>query len=531
MTVLPAAHIDAPSFPAHAMRVSLSVRGADTSSQLANQAASRGLPQGAGRGAKAEALGASAAELLAEGVLEYRAAATPLPTPPPFDPNYRLSAERTVTVWAYQFESRVFPSRSTSRPPIGVVRRGTVLPARADAGGSKGVGRGASEPRCAGRGLWLALGPGAYVCTGDGFGRGRMPSHLAAAQRSARGPLEYTYAEVLVQGLPRLWSAPSPTQRGQLVEGQWHGWAEPGAPSWVDEVLEGTVFVALERTRSASSRRQGLVRTVRGRYVPAAGLGRFPLSSFAGEALATRSGPVPVRRDPDRLKHVLMAFLPRQVPLWRWSGDGHLRAVGFGQAFVRFRPQAHRVVLVLGNKGLEERVYVRHPQGAWLRMDDLRVAYRRPRPAEVEVGERWLYIDREQQTLTAYEGDEPRYVTLVSSGRRGYETPVGTFRVREKYRSKTMQGDDANDGPYEIEEVPWIQYYDGGFALHGAYWHENFGEPQSHGCVNLSPRDARWLFRWTSPRLPERWQGIRLQRGTWVVIERRAPQAVTVASS
>ena len=63
-------------------------------------------------------------------------------------------------------------------------------------------------------------------------------------------------------------------------------------------------------------------------------------------------------------------------------------------------------------------------------------------------------------------------------------------------------------GAYSIEDVPWIMYFDGSYALHGAFWHANFGHPMSHGCINLSPADARELFGWTEPHLPDGWHGV-----------------------
>jgi lipoprotein-anchoring transpeptidase ErfK/SrfK len=69
-----------------------------------------------------------------------------------------------------------------------------------------------------------------------------------------------------------------------------------------------------------------------------------------------------------------------------------------------------------------------------------------------------------------------------------------------------MNGEDP-DGAYEMREVPWVQYFSEGYALHGAYWHDAFGQPRSHGCINLSPKDARWLFHFTNPGLPQQWHG------------------------
>ena len=68
----------------------------------------------------------------------------------------------------------------------------------------------------------------------------------------------------------------------------------------------------------------------------------------------------------------------------------------------------------------------------------------------------------------------------------------------------TMDGDEAGD-EFDLRDVPWVQYFTEGYALHAAYWHDDFGVPRSHGCVNLAPLDASWLFEWTDPEVPEGW--------------------------
>ena len=96
------------------------------------------------------------------------------------------------------------------------------------------------------------------------------------------------------------------------------------------------------------------------------------------------------------------------------------------------------------------------------------------------------------------EGDRPVFATLVSSGRAadGFGTPTGSFRIRTKHVSATMDDPDGGAEAYSIEDVPWTMYFDGARALHGAYWRTRFGYPQSHGCVNLSTGDSHWLFNW-----------------------------------
>ncbi len=75
---------------------------------------------------------------------------------------------------------------------------------------------------------------------------------------------------------------------------------------------------------------------------------------------------------------------------------------------------------------------------------------------------------------------------------------------------------------FELRDVPWIQYFASGYALHGAYWHDVFGIPRSHGCINLAPIDARYVFMWTDPPVPSGWHGINIGsdmgQGTAVVV-------------
>ncbi len=153
--------------------------------------------------------------------------------------------------------------------------------------------------------------------------------------------------------------------------------------------------------------------------------------------------------------------------------------------------------------------------GAWVSMNDVQLATPGAPPGDLEPHEKWIDIDLTHQILVAFEGTRPVFATLVASGKRDpndktkdHPTPTGSFRIQAKHVSATMDGNIAADAPYSIEDVPWVMYFEGSYALHGAFWHSNFGHTMSHGCVNLSPADARELFGWTEPRLPEGWHGV-----------------------
>jgi hypothetical protein len=167
--------------------------------------------------------------------------------------------------------------------------------------------------------------------------------------------------------------------------------------------------------------------------------------------------------------------------------------------------------------------------GQLIRKDALRLAEPQPLPEGLQPWERWIDVDLDQQMLVAYEGTQPVFTTLVSSGRKGppgdsYETPTGRWRIYSKHISTTMSGNTASDGTYSIQDVPWTMYFHGDFALHGAFWHQGFGRVRSHGCVNLGPTDARWLFGWTTPFVPDGWHGVHAHEGspgTTVIVRKR----------
>ncbi len=118
-----------------------------------------------------------------------------------------------------------------------------------------------------------------------------------------------------------------------------------------------------------------------------------------------------------------------------------------------------------------------------------------PRPAGVGATERWIDVNLSTQTLTAYEGDSAVKTTLISSGTSSHPTVVGQFRTWLKHETQDMNGYLLGYN-YYLEDVPDVMYFYQDYAIHGAYWHTNFGNPMSHGCVNVNLTDADWLFNW-----------------------------------
>lgn len=109
-------------------------------------------------------------------------------------------------------------------------------------------------------------------------------------------------------------------------------------------------------------------------------------------------------------------------------------------------------------------------------------------PAE---GYRWIEINLSDQTLTAWQGDSPVLYTSISSGTSATPTVTGRYSIGTKYTSQRMSGPG-----YDLPGVPWVMYFFSGYAIHGTYWHDNFGTPMSHGCINMQVDEAEFLYSW-----------------------------------
>ncbi|MEM6791828.1 MAG: L,D-transpeptidase, partial [Myxococcota bacterium] len=179
--------------------------------------------------------------------------------------------------------------------------------------------------------------------------------------------------------------------------------------------------------------------------------------------------------------------------------------------------------------------YLETEGGDWVAADDATVVTARDAlPFGIAPGDKWILVSLSAGTLVAYEGLRPVFTTLVSPGRGGIPvrgrdpiadatTPLGTYRITAKDRAATMSSQFGGGRNMWIADVPFTQYFHAPFALHGAYWHERFGEPMSAGCINVSPLDAAWLFGWTGPEVPAGWHAVVSRAGTsatWVVVTR-----------
>ena len=388
--------------------------------------------------------------------------------------------------------------------PVGYLRRGARFRAGEEVG-RNGCVRG-----------WFEIAGGGYVCAGEGISvDSEPPAYLDPPVLPVLSDaLPYRYTKVVAAELAQFVRLPSPeeeraattTLTGLKLNAAGVPVVDPVAAQLAALVrlrMQPGFYVSVDRTVEAENNRS-FVRTVRGGMVRAehladskqpAGLGVSLGSQYTLPlAFVYRAGAPSLRLDPLTKEPV------------KAGGDLPLHSAHSltGESMVK-----------AGRRYLVTRA------GLLLRDGSVRVIDRVPRPRQTPRSERWIRVDLDRQTLTAYESETPVFATLISSGLPDHATPTGIFRLHAKHVTTTMADDMAADGPYSIEDVPWTMYFQGGYALHAAFWHDRFGNQRSHGCVNLAPRDARWLFFWTLPELPSAWHGVLagVGQGTTVVLD------------
>lgn len=336
----------------------------------------------------------------------------------------------------------------------------------------------ASGPGCTAH--WLQVGPSAWICEDDVSLSGSPPLALLASRAWGIHPG--------ADGLPFRYYFVGPD--GSLAYERIDD-VDVGEPVMS---LEPGFVVAVVEQRSLARALYG--RTNRGLWVPMRDLGAARPLAFQGSPVEqTAAGEIPFA----------WVFVER-APLYTRRGR---LFVANGRSRRRFdKVDVHET----------SKSY----QGSFFRIDDdnwiagrnVRHPTLAPAPEAVHTaaGQRWIDIELNSQTLVAYEGAEPVFATLVSTGRgrtpgHPSETPKGEHRVWVKLLTSVMDNleNDAASRYYRIEDVPYVQYFAKAVGLHAAFWHRSFGRVRSHGCVNLAPLDAARLFWWTGPRLPNGW--------------------------
>lgn len=373
-----------------------------------------------------------------------------------------------------------------TEPREGAARRGTIVVGARVPARRRVAGTGCPT------GVWIEVGDDAYVCESS-LAPSRAPPGGTPQPAMERGwTLPYTYAFVGFDAT-RAYARPEDYSADEYLEayGEGFGLALRGRTTY-----SGTRFVV---TRT-------------GRYVPEEGLHFVRASEFAGVSLLpdARLDAAWALRD-----RVVVRSAPRRGrELMRLSRLDRVRVLGEERGVLQVAVSAQ-----VADASAPQEVL------GYVAARDVVRARLAARPAEAAADERWIDIDTATQTLVAYEGDRPVYATLVSTGRRGRatETPLGVHRIWVKLATGDMDDLEREDVErnYRIEAVPWVQYFERSNGLHAAFWHDRYGTRHSHGCVNLSARDARALFDFTGPRLPPGWSAVlptARERGTVVRI-------------
>jgi hypothetical protein len=294
---------------------------------------------------------------------------------------------------------------------------------------------------------------------------------------------------------------------------------EPGQPTLASLQGErGTVlarrmvkgfYVSLDRDHRVRARRYW--RSLSNGFIPHARIALVTGSSFHGVEFETRPPAEPGAPDaaaPTPTLTLPGGFVMNQSAVFQTKAeDGRFRRGP--------RAEYRSFVGIVGEETVRGTKHYLTNEGRYIRASDVRRIELSEPPSGTADDEKWLDVDLTTQTLVAYIGPRPVYATLVSSGKGtgqtdpllNHETPTGDFRITSKHVATTMDGDHAVDGPYSIEDVPYVMYFQLAYALHSAFWHNRFGYPKSHGCINLAPTDARWVFDWATPLVPEGWHG------------------------
>lgn len=398
--------------------------------------------------------------------------------PPWTDPgDFPLPAWATSVV-PHAAETPVFSAPGKIDDKRGVLAQTARLPLY-------GAKRGAN---CLGR--WLEIGPMAWVCA-DMVDLSADPPE-AQPRGSYPDGLPYFYYFV---GKDGAWAFPRPQD------------ADEDQP---DQELEPGWGIAIVEEKNAFGQRWG--KTSHGHWIAMRSLVPANPSGFHGEEI--KDGKID-----------FAWVVADKTTGKRTKTDTKTKTPATSTSHVRFEVVPWREERVIGNLAMTRISDDGAEPEEWVPSRDLAHATLATPPADLAPGERWIDVDLTTQTLVAYEGEMPVFATMMSSGRgaQGSDTatPKGLHRIWVKLASTDMgnvERDDV-DEHYSIEDVPYVQFFDHAVALHGAFWHRDFGRVRSHGCVNLAPLDATRLFDFTWPHLPRGWTAVfptALEKGTLI---------------
>ncbi len=441
----------------------------------------------------------------------------------PVTANVESSVPLTITLLSLDRETPIYAAPTKQARKVGYVSLGARLNAAQEL--LKG-------PGCAGG--WRGVSPFGYVCVDERISL--TPDH-PVTEFATRAPariesLPYSYARAKRGGIPLYTRIPNSEERtlqegagSRVLDRSWrdadveelpsslalgrptptlHGYARPAGTLFTERTLAKSSF-AIARFFEVQGQRFGMTPDLL--LLPLDQLTRVTPPRFHGVRIA-RNQALPV------------AFVKsRTAYLYRF--DEAVGALALARK-LEFRDG----FAVLGERRLiAGREYVRSAEGLFARVDQLRLIENSSAAIPWQKREkRFIDISLKDQALVAYEDGHAVFATLISSGLESDKadapsraTVTGQFRIHTKHVTAKMSGDDVGD-EYALPDVPYVQYFYGSFALHAAYWHDAFGTPLSHGCINLSPEDARFLFGWTEPPVPPGWHGAMDPAGTMISI-------------
>jgi lipoprotein-anchoring transpeptidase ErfK/SrfK len=434
--------------------------------------------------------------------------------------------EPTLTSIARQ--TLIFARPSFKAAKIGYLRVGAVVSRSARAMGDEGCKRG-----------WYRIQPEGYVCVENSAildTEGKSPfAELALVRPDRMAALPYRYGRSRYPTPPLYTRLPSRLDQerseqelvGHLRARTAEAWRTEPSDALPQALLEGHAVPT-----PWGNFREGNPLTT-GRAMPDSGFALLGIYEHEGRryALDTDFELLPL----DRLKPVeIISFhglrLDDQVTLPvafvrsssanlytgnpKTTGLSIVRKLDYREAV----PLSGREVIVSGVHYLETTAHDYIRDERLVKVEPLH-----GKPGWATPGRSWIHVSILQQSLVMYEGDKPIYVTLVSTGVDGlgdpeetHSTVRGQFLIHTKHVSITMDSD-TEGAEFDLRDVPYVQYFKEGYALHAAFWHDSFGQPYSHGCVNLSPLDARALFHMTNPPVPQTWHGAMSLRGGTLV--------------
>ncbi len=440
--------------------------------------------------------------------------------------------QRHARIWADSRTAWIYEKPRLSRNGVGYLR----------AGGSAALttGEPVKGPGCAGG--WYAVEPAGYICDDQRteFRPNRYVQSMQQAQ-PGKGPLPYHYAlsnyapmyrrlptrqewekEERYLGEPGTFGPLSWGNRGheRLAEVRVVAPSDP-VPSFfadggsvsrrhVDRALRRLIPLGsmLAYTKSFEHLGRTWLLSADGTLVPADRVRPFRPSKFVGLRL----------RGEQELPLAWLKGEPK--PRYVRSAEGGFEDAGRWPARSHISLERVQPVVDRNHRYWQSQVKTADGRPLFVREEDASVLEPRDElPWGIGADEKWLTISITRGVLVAYRGKRPVYTTLVSPGAGGVPvkghdpvkwstTPIGRFRITFKHWVADMSPEKGEDRKFWIADVPYTQYFSPPFAIHVAYWHENFGEPMSAGCINVSPRDGKWLFDWTDPKLPTGWNGV-----------------------